>query len=283
MGRAERPRTKLVPVPATNFIPERDVGKSPVLEARHLGIDFGGLTAVNEFDMAIGRTEIAGLIGPNGAGKTTVFNLLTKVYQPTRGTILLDGVDTAGKTTVQVNKMGIARTFQNIRLFNNLSVEDNVKIGLHNHIKYGMWQGIFRLPGYWKEEKIAHDRAMELLSIFDMQDLASHQAGSLPYGAQRRLEIVRALATNPSLLLLDEPAAGMNPSETAELMDNIVKIRDTFQIAVLLIEHDMSLVMGICEGICVLNFGQIIAKGTPDEIRNNPEVIKAYLGTKGEE
>ena len=257
--------------------------KSPILEARHLGIDFGGLTAVNEFDMAIGRTEIAGLIGPNGAGKTTVFNLLTKVYQPTRGTILLDGVDTAGKTTVQVNKMGIARTFQNIRLFNNLSVEDNVKIGLHNHIKYGMWQGIFRLPGYWKEEKIAHDRAMELLSIFDMQDLASHQAGSLPYGAQRRLEIVRALATNPSLLLLDEPAAGMNPSETAELMENIVKIRDTFQIAVLLIEHDMSLVMGICEGICVLNFGQIIAKGTPDEIRNNPEVIKAYLGTKGEE
>ena len=283
MGRAERPRTKLVPVPAPNFIPERDVDKSPILEARHLGIDFGGLTAVNEFDMAIGRTEIAGLIGPNGAGKTTVFNLLTKVYQPTRGTILLDGVDTAGKTTVQVNKMGIARTFQNIRLFNNLSVEDNVKIGLHNHIKYGMWQGIFRLPGYWKEEKIAHDRAMELLSIFDMQDLASHQAGSLPYGAQRRLEIVRALATNPSLLLLDEPAAGMNPSETAELMDNIVKIRDTFQIAVLLIEHDMSLVMGICEGICVLNFGQIIAKGTPDEIRNNPEVIKAYLGTKGEE
>ena len=283
MGRAERPRTKLVPVPATNFIPERDVDKSPILEARHLGIDFGGLTAVNEFDMAIGRTEIAGLIGPNGAGKTTVFNPLTKVYQPTRGTILLDGVDTAGKTTVQVNKMGIARTFQNIRLFNNLSVEDNVKIGLHNHIKYGMWQGIFRLPGYWKEEKIAHDRAMELLSIFDMQDLASHQAGSLPYGAQRRLEIVRALATNPSLLLLDEPAAGMNPSETAELMDNIVKIRDTFQIAVLLIEHDMSLVMGICEGICVLNFGQIIAKGTPDEIRNNPEVIKAYLGTKGEE
>ena len=283
MGRAERPRTKLVPVPATNFIPERDVDKSPILEARHLGIDFGGLTAVNEFDMAIGRTEIAGLIGPNGAGKTTVFNLLTKVYQPTRGTILLDGVDTAGKTTVQVNKMGIARTFQNIRLFNNLSVEDNVKIGLHNHIKYGMWQGIFRLPGYWKEEKIAHDRAMELLSIFDMQDLASHQAGSLPYGAQRRLEIVRALATNPSLLLLDEPAAGMNPSETAELMENIVKIRDTFQIAVLLIEHDMSLVMGICEGICVLNFGQIIAKGTPDEIRNNPEVIKAYLGTKGEE
>ena len=274
---------KLVPVPSTNIIPERDVDKSPILECRHLGIDFGGLTAVDEFNMAIGRTEIAGLIGPNGAGKTTVFNLLTKVYQPTRGTILLDGIDTAGKSTVQVNRMGIARTFQNIRLFSNLSVEDNVKIGLHNHIKYGTLQGVLRLPGYWKEERIAHERALELLSIFDMQDLAGAKAGSLPYGAQRRLEIVRALATNPSLLLLDEPAAGMNPSETAELMENIVKIRDTFQIAVLLIEHDMSLVMGICEGICVLNFGHIIAKGTPDEIQNNPEVIKAYLGSgKGE-
>ena len=283
MSKFQKEPTKLVPVPSTNKIPERDVDKSPILEARHLGIDFGGLTAVNDFNMAIGRTEIAGLIGPNGAGKTTVFNLLTKVYQPTRGTILLDGHDTAGKTTVQVNRMGIARTFQNIRLFSNLSVEDNVKIGLHNHIGYGLFSGLLRLPGYWKEEKIAHERALELLSIFDMQDLANAKAGSLPYGAQRRLEIVRALATNPSLLLLDEPAAGMNPSETAELMENIVKIRDTFQIAVLLIEHDMSLVMGICEGIAVLNFGQIIAKGTPDEIQNNPEVIKAYLGSgKGE-
>ena len=276
------PEAKLVPVPNPNIIPERDVDKSPILECRHLGIDFGGLTAVNDFNMAIGRTEIAGLIGPNGAGKTTVFNLLTKVYHPTRGTILLDGHDTAGLNTIQVNKLGIARTFQNIRLFKSLSVLDNVLIGLHNEMDYRLPAAILRLPGYWRGEKIARERAMELLSIFDMQDLAGHEAGSLPYGAQRRLEIVRALGTNPSLLLLDEPAAGMNPSETSELMDNIVKIRDTFQIAIMLIEHDMSLVMGICEGICVLNFGQVIAKGTAEDIRNNPEVIKAYLGSNKE-
>lgn len=275
--------SKLVPVPSGSLIPDRDIGKSPILECINLGITFGGLKAVEDFNLTIGRTEIAGLIGPNGAGKTTVFNLLTKVYQPTRGTILLDGKDTHGMNTVQVNRAGIARTFQNIRLFDNLSVEDNVKLGLHNHIGYGMFSGILRLPAYWKEERVAHERALELLSIFDMQDMANAKAGSLPYGAQRRLEIVRALGTNPSLLLLDEPAAGMNPSETAELMENIVKIRDTFQIAVLLIEHDMSLVMGICEGICVLNFGEIIAKGTPEDIQNNPEVIRAYLGTKNEE
>ena len=274
-------RGPLVPLPSQARIPERDIGKTPILECSRLGIDFGGLKAVDDFTITIGRTEISGLIGPNGAGKTTIFNLLTKVYQPTRGTIMLDGKDTHNMNTIQVNEAGIARTFQNIRLFDSLSVEDNVKLGLHNSIKYSVLSGILRLPSYWKEERVAHERAMELLSIFHMEDLANVRAGSLPYGAQRRLEIVRALATNPALLLLDEPAAGMNPSETAELMENIVKIRDMFHIAILLIEHDMNLVMGICEGIAVLNFGRVIAKGTPEEIRENPDVIEAYLGKKG--
>lgn len=274
---------KMVPIPSTGLLTERDLGSAPILEATHLGIEFGGLKAVDDFNITVGRTEIAGLIGPNGAGKTTVFNLLTKVYQPTHGTILLDGKDTHGMNAIQVNKAGIARTFQNIRLFNSLTVEENVKLGLHNHTHYSTLEGILRMPKYWQEEKRAHEKALELLSIFDMQDLANHKAGSLPYGAQRRLEIVRALATEPKLLLLDEPAAGMNPSETAELMENIRKIRDTFQIAILLIEHDMQLVMNICEGIAVLNYGKIIAKGTPEEIQANPQVIEAYLGTKKED
>ena len=278
----KREPVKMVPAPSYGILPERDVLSRPVLETRNLGIDFGGLRAVEDFNLVIGKTEIAGLIGPNGAGKTTVFNLLTKVYQPTMGTVLINGRDTAGMTTVQANKLGIARTFQNIRLFGNMSVEDNVRIGLHNQVGYSTAAGILRLPSFWKGERQQHERALDLLSIFDMQDLANHQAGSLPYGAQRRLEIVRALATNPSLLLLDEPAAGMNPHETEELMENIAKIRDKFKIAILLIEHDMNLVMGICEGICVLNYGRIIAKGTAEEIQNYPVVIEAYLGKQKE-
>ena len=271
----------VVPVQTTYYVPQRDVDKSPILQCINLGISFGGLKAVEDFNLTLGRTEIAGLIGPNGAGKTTIFNLLTKVYQPTHGTILLDGKDTANMTTAQVNRAGIARTFQNIRLFHNQTVADNVLIGLHNEMDYGMLGGILRLPGYWRAEKIARNRAMEYLALFHLDQHADELAGSLPYGAQRRLEIARALATNPSLLLLDEPAAGMNPSETAELMENIVKIRDTFHIAILLIEHDMSLVMNICEGIAVLNFGRLIAKGNADAIRNDPVVVEAYLGRRG--
>ena len=273
-------KTSLNSVPSGGFLTDRDKDKKPILDVRELGIDFGGLTAVDGFNLMIGRNEITGLIGPNGAGKTTVFNLLTNVYQPTRGSILIDGMPTAGKKTYQVNRMGVARTFQNIRLFKELSVIDNVKVGLHESMKYNLAASVFRLPNYWKEEKQTTERAMELLDIFHMTSLANTTAGSLPYGAQRRLEIIRALATSPKLLLLDEPAAGMNPSETAELTDTIRRIRDEFNIAVLLIEHDMSLVMGICEGIAVLNFGRIIAKGTPEEIRNNPQVIEAYLGKK---
>lgn len=275
-------KTKMVEVPSKAIVPERDIEKSPILDVSHLGIDFGGLTAVDDFSITVGRTEICGLIGPNGAGKTTVFNLLTNVYQPTRGAIILDGKSTAGKTTAQVNRMGIARTFQNIRLFSNMSVIDNVKVGLHNEIKEGFVSSVFHGIGYRKAEKAATERALELLDFFGMTDVANDEAGSLPYGAQRRLEIVRALATNPGIVLLDEPAAGMNPSETAELMENIRRIRDTFNIAVMLIEHDMNLVMGVCEGICVLNYGKIIAKGTPDEIKANPTVIEAYLGKKKE-
>lgn len=272
--------SKLLPVPSRGMIPERDIESPPVLEAIHLGVDFGGLVAVDDFHLLIGRTEISGLIGPNGAGKTTVFNLLTKVYQPTRGTILLGDKDTAGMNTSQVCRAGIARTFQNIRLFKDMTVAENVMVGLHHDIKYHIPGAIFRVPGYWRQEKAARDKAKDMLSIFNMQDMGDMKAGGLPYGAQRRLEIVRALATDPSILLLDEPAAGMNPSETAELMENITKIRDVYQIAIMLIEHDMKLVMGICEGIAVLNYGKIIAKGTPAEIMSNPVVVEAYLGKK---
>lgn len=252
--------------------------QAPILEVEDLGIDFGGLTAVNDLNLNIYPNEIVGLIGPNGAGKTTVFNMLTKVYQPTRGTIRLMGKDTAGMSTIDVNRAGIARTFQNIRLFMNISVLDNVLTGMHNDISYGSLSAILRLPKYYREEKEKTEKAMELLRIFDLDRKADLIAGNLPYGEQRRLEIARALATRPKLLLLDEPAAGMNPQETEDLMKTIRFVRDHFQIAVLLIEHDMKLVMGICERITVLNFGMMLTQGTPEEIRSNPEVVKAYLG-----
>ena len=265
---------------STNLIREQDHGKLPVLDVRNLGIDFGGLTAVDSFNMTIGPTEISGLIGPNGAGKTTIFNLLTSVYQPTRGSILVNGIDTKGMNTAKVNRMGVARTFQNIRLFTDMSALDNVKVGMHNSIKCGFLSSLLRLPPYYKAEKRANETAMELLDFMGLADVANTKAGSLPYGVQRRLEIARALASDPSIILLDEPAAGMNPTETEELMHQIRRIRDTFQIAIFLIEHDMNLVMNVCEGIVVVNYGRIIAKGTPEQIKQNPAVIEAYLGKK---
>ena len=279
---AEYPK-KVVQVPTINIFREEDAGKLPVLDVRNLGIDFGGLTAVDSFNISIGPTEIAGLIGPNGAGKTTIFNLLTSVYQPTRGSILIGGIDTKGMTTHKVNKLGIARTFQNIRLFSEMTALDNVKVGMHNQIKCSFLSSLLHLPAYRKAEEKANAKALELLDFMGLKDVADVKAGSLPYGVQRRLEIVRALATNPSIILLDEPAAGMNPSETTELMHQIRRIRDTFHIAIFLIEHDMNLVMNVCETIAVVNYGRIIAKGTPEQIREDPAVIEAYLGRQEED
>lgn len=251
---------------------------APVLKAQHLGIQFGGLKAVDDFNMEIGESELVGLIGPNGAGKTTVFNMLTGVYKPTEGNIILDGKDITGQNPELISKSGIARTFQNIRLFNDMTVLDNVKVGLHNQIRYNMWTGILRLPAYKEKEHEMNREAMKLLKIFDLDKEADYKASQLPYGKQRKLEIARALATNPKLLLLDEPAAGMNPNETEELMHTIHSVRDQFGVAILLIEHDMNFVMGICEEITVLDYGRVIARGDGKAIRNNPKVIAAYLG-----
>lgn len=249
-----------------------------LLEVTNLGISFGGLRAVDSLNLKIEKGQLYGLIGPNGAGKTTAFNLLTGVYKPTEGIIKLDGKNITGKSTIEINKSGIARTFQNIRLFKELSVLDNVKVGLHNQYHYSTLAGILRLPSYFKVEKEMDEKAIELLKVFDLDKEKDILASNLPYGKQRKLEIARALATNPKLLLLDEPAAGMNPNETIELMNTIKFVRDTFDMTILLIEHDMKLVSGICEELTVLNFGRVLAQGETTEVLNNPQVITAYLG-----
>jgi branched-chain amino acid transport system ATP-binding protein len=249
-----------------------------LLEVRNLGISFGGLRAVDGFSVKINKGQLYGLIGPNGAGKTTVFNMLTGVYVPSDGSVVLGGEDITGKKTIDINKAGVARTFQNIRLFKEQSVLDNVKIGLHNQMSYSTLTGILRLPKFRQVEREMDEKAMELLKVFDLDKEANYLSSNLPYGKQRKLEIARALATNPKLLLLDEPAAGMNPNETKELMDTIHFVRDKFDMTILLIEHDMKLVSGICEELTVLNFGQVLAQGKTSEVLNNPEVIKAYLG-----
>ena len=251
---------------------------APMLETKNLGISFGGLKAVDELTMTINKGQLYGLIGPNGAGKTTAFILLTGVYKPTEGNFFLDGEKLTGHSTIEINKKGIARTFQNIRLFKQLSVLDNVKLGLHNDYKYSLADGIFRLPSYFKTEKRMNKKAEELLEVFGLAGEKDYISANLPYGKQRKLEIARALATSPKLLLLDEPAAGMNPNETQELMDTIQFVRKTFDMTILLIEHDMRLVSGICEELTVLNFGTVLAQGKTSEVLNNPQVIKAYLG-----
>ena len=249
-----------------------------LLEVQNLGISFGGLRAVDDFNLKIEKGQLYGLIGPNGAGKTTVFNLLTGVYKPNVGIIKLSDKDITGKKTIEINEAGIARTFQNIRLFKELSVIDNVKVGLHNQYHYSTVTGILRLPKYKKIEKEMDEKALSLLEVFDLDKERDTLASNLPYGKQRKLEIARALATNPKLLLLDEPAAGMNPNETKELMDTIRFVRDKFEMTILLIEHDMKLVSGICERLTVLNFGRVLCEGPTSEVLNNPDVIKAYLG-----
>jgi len=248
------------------------------LEVTNIGISFGGLRAVDDFCLNIEKGQLYGLIGPNGAGKTTVFNLLTGVYQPDKGKVELDGVNLTGKAPVEINQNGIARTFQNIRLFNNLTVQDNVKAGLHNQNSYSVFEGILRLPRYRHQEQAMDKRAVELLKVFDLDQEKDTLASNLPYGKQRKLEIVRAMATHPKLLLLDEPAAGMNPNETAELMETIQFVRGHFDMTILLIEHDMKLVSGICEELTVLNFGSVLVQGNTGDVLNNPEVITAYLG-----
>lgn len=249
-----------------------------MLEVKNIGISFGGLKAVDNFSLELQENELSGLIGPNGAGKTTIFNLLTGVYRPDNGSIRLDGKELTGKSIIEINQAGIARTFQNIRLFSNLSVLDNVKAGLHNHHSYSTFEGIFRLPRYRAQEKEMNRRAEELLSVFHLEQMAEVKAKNLPYGSQRKLEIARALATEPKLLLLDEPAAGMNPNETAELMETIQLVRKRFHMTILLIEHDMKLVSGICERLTVLNFGKLLKQGNTQEVLHDPEVVKAYLG-----
>jgi len=249
-----------------------------LLEVTNLGISFGGLQAVAAFDLRVETGHLYGLIGPNGAGKTTAFNMLTGMYRPSEGNIVLDGEDVTGKSPEYISKAGVARTFQNIRLFDAMSVRDNVKVGMHNRVRYNMWHGIFRDRTFKDKEHDMDRRAMKLLKVFGLEDKADLMASQLPYGQQRKLEICRALASDPKLLLLDEPAAGMNPNETEELMKTVRQVRDDFGIAILLIEHDMNFVMGICEEITVLEYGRIIARGDGETVSNDPRVIAAYLG-----